>query len=539
MSGVKTPGWPEPSLLGSRGLIEAATRAQRERLEDHEFWQQIAERAIKLRDVMNVSDLAALLDALVTANHRHTQLLKTLSRELIDDVDKLSLMEAAVVANAYAHFSCLSEHLISSLAEHTVRLLNKQLYTEGGRQDIFAVEASDPEALAVLCRAFASLKCKKSTMLKAVNAALVERIDDATFTAVSRILAAFADLGEPFDAPPAFWAALQAKVPGSKMFALCPTLRSMYSLGVSDPALYQAIGSEILGHLRTAQAEPARLDEPGEVADGLLGRRRCLPAFAAPGLMPEAMLELQAHLPSATTPTDQMDPGPGDDVVEFGQAFSTFSQSSSSLDFADAEVEDSEMRESKASKRRRWYNAVSRRLDALADDSAPKIPYYVPFSADEYFTRNLDGSRIAQALEGLGGLEKAVSSKPSSSSAANPVSSDGTGPGEGKETVPLHVELLSVAGPALGNAVQGLSTSQLAHCTELLAVGGGARQGSPAVKALLRESIRRLSNFSVEDLRRLHAATHAAGLQDPYLERAQRRRFPKALRKELRCASQT
>jgi len=373
-------------------------------------------------------------------------------------------------------------------------------------------------------------------MLKAVNAAIVERIDDATFTSVSRILTAFADLGEPFDAPPAFWAALQAKVPGSKMFALCPTLRSMYSLGVSDPALYQAVGSEILGYLRTAQVEPARLEEPDLVADAPLGRRRRLPAFAAPGLIPAPMLEPQAHLHSASTPTDQMDPGSGDDVVEFGQAFSTLSQASSPLDFADAKVEDGETQESRGPKRRRWYNAVSRRLDALADDSAPKIPYYVPFSADEYFTRNLDGSRIAQALEGLSGVEKSISSKPSSS-AANPVSSDGTGPGEGKESVPLHVELLSVAGPAVGNAVQGLSPSQLARCTELLAAGGGSGHGSPAVKALLRESIRRLSNFSIEDLRRLHAAAHAAGLQDPYLERAQRRRFPKALRKELRCAT--
>lgn len=532
MSGVKSPGYPEPSLLGSRGLVEAATRAQRERLEDHEFWQQVAERALKLRDVMHVADLAALLDALVTANHRHTQLLKALSRELSDDVDKLSLMEAAVVANAYAHFSCFSEHLISSLAEHTARLLRRQPYTEGGKQGIYGIEASDPEALAVLCRAFASLKCKQSTMLKAVNVALVERIDDASFAAASRILTAFADLGEPFEAPPAFWAALQAKVLGSKMFALCPTLRSICTLGVSDPALYQALGSEILGFLRTAQAEPARLEEPCLAVDGLFERRRRLPAFAAPGLMPGALLEPLAALQSPRTLTDQMDSGPGDDVVEFGQAFSTFSQASSSLDFADAEVEDSEMQESKGRKQRRWYNAVSRRLDAFADSSAPKIPYYVPFSADAHFTRNLNGSRIAQALEGFRGLEKAASSE--LSSPVNSASSDGNGPVEGhSKSLPLHTELLSAAGPPLGIAVQGLSPSQLALCTELF-----AGQESSTAKALLRESIRRLSNFSVEDLRRLHAAAHAAGMQDPYLERAQRRRFPKALRKELRCTLQ-
>ncbi|CAE8614134.1 unnamed protein product, partial [Polarella glacialis] len=183
MSGVKTPGWPDPKLLGGRALVETAARAQSAKLEDFEFWHQVAERAVSLRDVMNVGDLAVVLHALLTANHRHPLLMKTLSRELIDDVDKLSLNEAAVVANAYAHFNCVSEPLLNSLSQHVTRLLRGQDYIDG--HPVFEAEIIEPQSLAVLCKALAKLKHKDTVMLQAVNSALVHGIESANFASVS------------------------------------------------------------------------------------------------------------------------------------------------------------------------------------------------------------------------------------------------------------------------------------------------------------------------------------------------------------------
>eukprot|EP00931_Biecheleriopsis_adriatica_P050415 TRINITY_DN29189_c0_g1_i1.p1 TRINITY_DN29189_c0_g1~~TRINITY_DN29189_c0_g1_i1.p1 ORF type:complete len:609 (-),score=147.41 TRINITY_DN29189_c0_g1_i1:101-1927(-) len=535
LSGMKTPGWPEPSLLGVRGLIEAASRAQGEGLEDGYFWHQVAERAIKLRDVMQVSDLAVLLDALLSANYRHTHLMKTLSRELIDDVDKLTLTEAAVVMNAYAHFSCISAPLLASVSEHIVRLLTKQPYTSAESSEKYGVEAAEPQTLAVLCKALASLQHKDIALLKAVNACLVERIEDASFGAVSDILNVFSEMGEAFEAPPAFWTTLAAKVPGSPMRHLCPTLRSLSKLDVSDPALCQAIGNEIVSGLRSAPVGSALLEAPGKAP--LLAQRRQLPAFAAATPMPAAMLATTPPAADAAMETTVESDLVGEDVVEFREAL--VFQEEAALEDEQADQEGLGARR----KRRRWYNAVTRKLDSLADDDMPKVPFYASFNAEEHYRRNLRGARVAQALEGFGALEQlgstASSSSASSSSGGNSQTDAAqSDTDQAASARPLHQELLSAAGPVLSSAAQGLSTSQLAACVELFAQSDAAKGDvAPTVHLLMRESVRRLSNFSAADLRRLHAASHAAGMPDPYLERARRRRFPKALRKELRSAS--
>ena len=52
--------WPEPGLLGMRGLVDVAQKGQVERHEDFHFWEQVAERAVVLRDVMDVGRLGYL-----------------------------------------------------------------------------------------------------------------------------------------------------------------------------------------------------------------------------------------------------------------------------------------------------------------------------------------------------------------------------------------------------------------------------------------------------------------------------------------------
>ena len=111
------------------------------------------------------------------------------AQELIDDVDKLSLVEAAVILNAYAHFNCAqlkgwlytALHGFGSAVRRSAYLARAQwralhhagvnFREVGSRWDVewhgvsrYGSQAADPQTLAVLCKAFASLKHKAGTL---------------------------------------------------------------------------------------------------------------------------------------------------------------------------------------------------------------------------------------------------------------------------------------------------------------------------------------------------------------------------------------
>ncbi|CAK9100309.1 Uncharacterized protein SCF082_LOCUS46951 [Durusdinium trenchii] len=98
--------------------------------------------------------------------------------ELIDDVDKLSLVEAAVILNAYAQFNCESKLMLKAFAEHVVRLLSGQSYTSTEPDERYGSQAADPQTLAVLSKAVATLKYQDAEMMRAVRSALIDRIED-------------------------------------------------------------------------------------------------------------------------------------------------------------------------------------------------------------------------------------------------------------------------------------------------------------------------------------------------------------------------
>lgn len=555
MGGVKTPDWPEPSLLGGRALVETAARAQVAKLEEYEFWHQVAERAVKLRDVISVGDLAAILDALLTANHRHLLLMKTLAREIIDDVDKLSFMEAAVIANAYSHFKCVSTDLLSALCQHTSRLLKGEAYISARRNEHFGLERADPQSIAVLCKALASLKHKDPVAMQALNHAFVAHAATASLTATAEVLRAFVDLQLPFEANPDFWATVRSKVPGSRMSSLCPTMFSLGHLKVSEPQLLQAVMTEVTTGLRSAPRTNL------SSSTGKLLNLPRFPPFAHPRALPKA---LRAVEKLAASPISQSQTAPSmptfaesnQDIVEFNQVLPSSSFAIAGLDEAPVE-EDLVEGEQHFFRKRRWYNSVTRKLDSLSDDSIPKVPYYVPFNAEDCFARNARGARVAQALEGLnslcnrgpsGILELPLPSSYSLSSpstatpgassqemSAKQLSSSASVPTTQTSMSHSELEFLDEAGPVLCGAVQGLSAQQLLSCTELFSAAKSAGgDTAETVQVLLRESVRKLSNLTQDELRRLYAASHSAGVSDAYLERARKRRFPKALRKELR-----
>lgn len=505
--GALSSAWPEPQLLGVRGLVEVAQKAQVEKLEDFHFWEKVAERAVKLRDVMDVGDLAVVLDALLTANHRHTHLMKTLSRELIDDVDKLSLVEAAVIMNSFAHFQCESRAMFEAFARHVTRLLMGQRYLELEDPERYGSGAADPQSLVVLCKAFAALKFKDDEMMKAVNAALIDRKEDANVSSISEILGAFCDLSMPFEAPVEFWVTLSGKIPGTSIRYLSPLLRALKLLEVSEPELCEAVGQELL-----QQLEDARQSELPDPEESSLPE---LPCFAERPLVPSLEAPVAAFSAKDAAELDQ-------DPTEESEDFQVIASPASMYQQEDEEEEEEKQKKQKT---RRWYNAVTRKLD-----SGAKVPDFAPFDPDECFKRNLRGFRVAQALEGLEAL-RAVSER--SASAASGGDKGDTSEASAVPQRSLHESLLDAAKPLVTSVLQGLRPAQLVVAAELYAKGDN---DPSTVHLILRESLRRLSNFSRDEIRRLNAACVSCGLEDPYLARAQKRRFPKALRKELRTA---
>ncbi|CAE7445545.1 unnamed protein product [Symbiodinium natans] len=429
LSGVQLPGWPEPSLLPPRALVDTAQRAQVERLEDKVFWQQVAERTVQLRDIMDVGDLAVILDTLLTANHRHTHLMKTISRELIEDVDKLSLVEAAVILNAYAHFNCVSELMLEAFAKHVTRLLREQPYTTVEDTDRYGSMAADPQTLAVLCKAFASLHFKDSEMLKAVNSVLLERIEESAFGSVAEVLTAFAELNEPFEAPIEFWMALRDKVPGSQMRFLCPTMRAAQHLAVAEPALYEALGQEVVTSLQGLRPDTLPVEDTVST----------MPAFAEPQLVSRLLYTGEEHHEEAVPSAD----GPEEPREEVDDSFQVVAVSQDQAVVDDVIEEEEGDGPAVPRKRRWWYNAVTRKMDSAS--GGPEVPYFAPWNPDERFRRNQRGARVAQALEGWDALQRAVAdSARSSPSAPGPPAS------EGAPAKSVDEELLDSAGALNG-----------------------------------------------------------------------------------------
>lgn len=490
LSGLQLEEWPEPGLLGSSDLVRIAARAQAEGLQDRKFWDEVAERTVKLRDVISVSDLTVILDALVTADYRHTFVMKTLTREIIDDVDKLSLVEAAVIANSYAHFRCVSKELLVALSNHVVQLLTGQeppYVHPGGNLK------SDPGSLAVLMRAFSGMGHSPPELLKAIGAAAQDHAEALTFPDVVSLLESFVKVKHDFQGNPEFWATVASKVSNQKMAVLCPALNAVGKLHLDEPRLREALVAAVAAGLAAA---------PADAAPRPLGTAPApLPAFAAPEI-PAGLCRLldsaRAQESAAFALAEEPAADDGSPLVE------DFFQPPAPAALEEVVDVEPAARSSKQPVPR-WYNTVAR------DPWLPAKPQFTGFDASRSFDRNRRGFRVAEALEGLTLLWQGA--EPGALPSAS------------------EVRLLTAAAPVLRSCLPGVLPGQLAACAELYAMQPGM---DDVVRDIVHEAVRRSSNLEASELRRLWAAASTAGLADPYLERARRRRFPKALRRELR-----
>lgn len=559
LSGVQLEGWPEPNLLGSGPLVQVAARAQAESLQDQTFWQQVAERTYKLRDVLSVGDVAVVLDALVTADHRHLLLLKTLAREIIEDADKMVLMEVAVVANAYAFFKVVSVPLLEALAKHVEHILSAKPppYAPNGGD----VEA-DPTSLSVLLKAFAALRFKDhqqgSSFYEVLGGAVADRADRLPFPVLVDVLVCFAQIKKPFPADPEFWATLEAKIPQSRMGSLCPGFKAVVQLNVKEPRLLEAFAKEILKGFKEAAAASSPPQSPPlgaalrlwEEEKTTVQGRIPMPTFALPRV-PQEMLpwaERRAlaegggvHLAEEEEGSTVLLEFPGDGS---GGLATTSSSARGGLvppglglleqleQEEDAPEEDRAGAEAALRRKRGswWYGATSR------CQMQPKFQAFSQFSASETFERYRRADRIGEALEGLNELQRrGQQQEPSEESSSMTAVQKKTRAGaEGGTLGPAeHFALAEAAIPILRASVQGLSTPQLLACAELYAALPTA-VSSEVLRDVIQEAVRKLSNFTPGELKRLWVAAQSSGKSDPYLERGRRRRFPKALRKELR-----
>eukprot|EP00927_Polykrikos_kofoidii_P039405 TRINITY_DN33802_c0_g1_i1.p1 TRINITY_DN33802_c0_g1~~TRINITY_DN33802_c0_g1_i1.p1 ORF type:complete len:627 (+),score=113.87 TRINITY_DN33802_c0_g1_i1:86-1966(+) len=549
LTGVRVEGFPDPGLVSAGGLASVASRAQADGLSAPEFWRQLAERLRKVRDVVSAGDLATILDALVTAGHRHTDLLRTLTRELVDDIDKLSFMELAVVANAYAHFHCYSAPLLQAMARHGHQLLADE-----------ANLASDPRSLPVLVKAFARLGFRNEAFLEAANLSTVALVDRLPFADLADTFSSFVTLSHRFHAPGSFWSAAAKSVPGSRMASLCPGIRAAALLKV--PQIHHAESSQ-----KAQQNQPQKQERPptlrealvGEIVKGLkdtpgaaaptpfgaaFGSSRGLPAFSCPPMPPQLLAVGGSMLLEPPRQTGRSVPESdftaesslgGDsrfDLVEAVGGDLVMAPTEDDEDFVGGEAE---RRTAKPSKR--WYNASAQQPFPMDFGIATG-----PYDASATFARNRRGQLVAEALEGVGTIwQHAIQDQLKDKSSTGSILDHAA-----LLRVPqAEADLLGIASPVLRSAMQGLSAAQLTASAEAYALLYATSASSPKNNALdvvvdtmrdiVQESVRKLSNFGVPELRRLNAAARRVGLDDPYLERARRRRFPRALRAELKA----
>jgi len=471
---------------------------------------------------------------LVSANCRHTDLMKKLTREFIDDVDKMSLMEVAVVANAYAKFNCFSSQLLTALLQQVKQLL-------AGGHHVLQLPAVgehtiDPQSLAVFARALAELDYPNCTIFRVINSNTVELVEGFSFATMSELLVAFVKLRQEFVANDQFWDTLATKAPGSRMTSLCPAFFALSQLRVSHPQMRQVLVAEILRGLEDTPSPS--MPVPFGAAIGLwegqggqIFTKTSLPPFTsdplASGLLPPwspvgAAVQSAAVNPAGTS--NELAGDAGDVSVEWAEE--TF-----------LEEPATEVHAAPDPRRRRFYNSVSRRPMQVPNTA------YVQFDTSESFRRNRRGAMVAEALEGLrtfwrdiDGRQTFPTHRATNKKRSRPESRTTTP----DSIAPSEVALVDASMRVLRSALQGVSASRLAACAELYAFHfktGASPDAFHALHDIVQEAVRKLSNLSKKDILRLHSACLLAGLKDPYLQKARKNRFPRELRSKLSRAT--
>lgn len=151
----------DPTYYSNKELHRTCTMAAEMRLTDRLFWWQICEKLRKVRDIMNINRLLSCLSSVISVKYFDPDLLRMMSREFVDDMNKLSLAEIAELMQCYVRANVFSVDLVNAAGNSTAaRLLTHvkgALNTESSRVDDQHDNATD-------CKAEDSLTARPETL---------------------------------------------------------------------------------------------------------------------------------------------------------------------------------------------------------------------------------------------------------------------------------------------------------------------------------------------------------------------------------------
>lgn len=115
----------DPAYFSLEELVEACTSAAKSDMRDVSFWKQICEKLRKVRDILEIGDLLKCLSSIVKVNYYDPDLLRMLSREFVDDMDKLDLEQISTLLHCYYKQNVYSCDLIDTAGRVSIALLDK------------------------------------------------------------------------------------------------------------------------------------------------------------------------------------------------------------------------------------------------------------------------------------------------------------------------------------------------------------------------------------------------------------------------------
>ncbi|EAN33691.2 hypothetical protein TpMuguga_01g01233 [Theileria parva strain Muguga] len=105
----------DPAYYSHSELLYACSYSSENFMCDSYFWKQICEKLREVRDVVDIKDLLSCLCSVVKVNYYDRDLLRMLSREFVDDIDKLSLAQIHQLLHCYFKQNVYSCDLIDKV----------------------------------------------------------------------------------------------------------------------------------------------------------------------------------------------------------------------------------------------------------------------------------------------------------------------------------------------------------------------------------------------------------------------------------------
>uniref|UniRef100_A0A3B0MM80 Uncharacterized protein n=1 Tax=Theileria annulata TaxID=5874 RepID=A0A3B0MM80_THEAN len=120
----------EPAYYSHSELLYACSYASDNFMCDSYFWKQICEKIREVRDVIDIKDLLSCLCSIVKVNYYDRDLLRLLSREFVDDIDKLSLDDIHQLLHCYYKQNVYSCDLVDKVGLKVTQLINATPLTQ-------------------------------------------------------------------------------------------------------------------------------------------------------------------------------------------------------------------------------------------------------------------------------------------------------------------------------------------------------------------------------------------------------------------------